>query len=175
MLKLTNKIKIKFKYEKEGTIMKKSNFFSKSVICLVAVSMSVVLFAGCQSKAASTTAADTTKQTTTATKPSADEMKKQTQESMKTLVTAGTITQAQSDKIVEALTANRGNKSGEKKQKSDQQSTDKSKTRTSPLSKLVTDGTITQAQSDAVMAKMKENFKPKNNGQSSESSGQTSN
>lgn len=172
MLKLSNKIK--FKYEEEGIVMKKRNFFSKSVICLVAISMSVVLFAGCQSKTASAASTTTTK-TSQTNKPNADKMKTQTQESLKTLVTAGTITQAQSDKILEALTANRGNKTGDKKEKSSQQSGDATKTRTSPLSKLVTDGVITQAQSDAVTAKMKEKFKPKNNGQSSQSSGQTAN
>ncbi len=161
--------------------MKKHNFFSKAVMCLIAISMSAALFAGCQSKTASSTAKQTSTETSQSNnkKPNADEMKKQTQESMKTLVTAGTITQAQSDKIVAALTTKPAdNKDGDKKPESNKddskQTSDDSKTKISPLSKLVTDGVITQAQSDAVMAKMKENFKPKDNGQSSQSTGQTS-
>lgn len=152
--------------------MKKHNFFSKSVMCLLAITMSVALFAGCQSKDASSNTKQTNTQTSQSNnkKLSADEMKKRTQDSIKPLITAGTITQAQSDKIVETLTANRTNNSGQKKSQNGQQgnqNSNQSKTKTSPLSKLVSDGVITQAQADAVMQKMKGNFKNKNNGQTS--------
>ncbi|AWI03269.1 hypothetical protein [Clostridium drakei] len=179
--------------------MKKHNLFSKSVMCLVTVAMSVSLFAGCGSK--SSTSASSTKQTTSQSSnktSNSDERKTQIQESLKTLVTAGTINQTQSDKILTALTTKPDNKGGDNKppqdngqnnnqnQQSSQQSNQQSNGQASlqgndqnkgksPLSKLVTDGVITQAQADAVMQKISANMPQKNNGQStSNSSSQTS-
>jgi polyhydroxyalkanoate synthesis regulator phasin len=149
--------------------MKKRNFFSKTTICLLAIGMSIVLFAGCQSNSGTSKTASNTTQNSQ--KPSADQMKKRIQDSVQPLVTAGTITQAQGDKIVTAYTTRpaedgQNNKTPDQKQ-NNQQGNTQNKQRNNPLSKLVTDGTITQAQADAVTQKMKENSTHKNNGQSS--------
>lgn len=172
--------------------MKKHNLFSKSVMCLVAVAMSVSLFAGCGSKS-STSTKQTTSQSSNKTSNS-DERKTQIQQSLKALVTAGTINQTQSDKIIAALTTKPDNKEGDSKPPQDNgqnnnqneqsnrqgngqansQGNDQNKGK-SPLSKLVTDGVITQAQADAVMQKISDNMPKKNNGQStSDNSSQTS-
>ncbi|AKN33594.1 hypothetical protein Ccar_23340 [Clostridium carboxidivorans P7] len=177
--------------------MKKHNLFSKSVMCLVAVAMSVSLFAGCGSKSSTSTGSSSTKQTTSQSSnktSNSDERKTQIQESLKALVTAGTINQTQSDKILTALTTKPDNKSGDNKppqdngqnnnqnQQSNQQGNGQANSQgndqnkgKSPLSKLVTDGVITQAQADAVMQKISANMPQKNNGQStSNNSSQTS-
>lgn len=168
--------------------MKKSNFFSKTMVTLVAVSMSVFLFAGCQSKSNDNSTAQTTNNTTQSSKkPDPAQMKQRMQDNLKALVTAGTITQAQSDKILEALTANTGKKDDQGKsqnnaqnnnqnnqQSNNQQGNNQNRPRNNPLSKLVSDGTITQAQADAVMQKIRGNFNRKNNGQGSQSNTQSS-
>ena len=113
-------------------------------------------------------------------------MKKRIQDSIQPLITDGTITQAQADKIVEAFTTNthKGSSQGnaQNNQKDNTQSNPQNgnknngqnKGRNSALTKLVTDGVITQAQSDAVMKKIGGNFTHKNNGQGSNNNGQTS-
>ncbi|MBV7273567.1 hypothetical protein I6U48_11665 [Clostridium sp. PL3] len=163
--------------------MKKSNFFSKTMVTLVAVSMSVFLFAGCQSKSNDNNTAQAANNTTqNSKKPDPAQMKQRMQDNLKALVTAGTITQAQSDKILEALTTNTGKKDDQGKSQNNtqnnnqnnQQGNNQNRQRTNPLSKLVSDGTITQAQADAVMQKVRGNFNRKNNGQGSQSNGQTS-
>lgn len=169
--------------------MKKHNLFSKSVMCLVTVAMSVSLFAGCGSKSSTSASSGTTKQTTSQSSnktSNSDERKTQIQESLKTLVTAGTINQTQSDKILTALTTKPDNKDGENKppqdngqnnnqnqQQSNQQENGQANSQgnnqnkgKSPLSKLVTDGVITQAQADSVMQKISANMPKKNNEQS---------
>ncbi|NMM62014.1 hypothetical protein HBE96_04775 [Clostridium sp. P21] len=169
--------------------MKKHNLFSKSIMGLIAISMSLSLLAGCQSKSTTSNSSSTTKQITTqasqssSKKVSSDERKKQIQEGVKALVTAGTITQAQSDKIVEALTTMpSGNKDGENKQDSNkpdnkpnqqggQQDNNQNSNQNkpgSPLSKLVSEGVITQTQADAVMEKIKGSMLQKDNGQTSQ-------
>lgn len=160
--------------------MKKNVFLSKTVLMLVAVSMSMVLFAGCQSKASNEGTAQTTNTTQNSKKPDPAQMKQKMQDNLKALVTAGTITQAQLDKILEALTANTGKKNNQgnsqnNAQNNDQnnaQSNNQNKQRNNPLTKLVSDGTITQAQADAVMQKMRGNSNRKNNGQGSQNNTQ---
>jgi polyhydroxyalkanoate synthesis regulator phasin len=160
--------------------MKKYNFLSKTTVCLITVSMSIFLFAGCQSS--STQAASTTTQsssTKNSNKLSPEEMKKKVQDNIQPLVTAGTITQDQADKIVTAYTTRAtgsGQNKSQDKQQNNQQGNTQNKQKNNPLTKLVTDGVITQAQADAVMPKMKGNSTRKNNGQSSQSNnGQSSN
>ncbi|WPC39964.1 hypothetical protein [Clostridium sp. JS66] len=158
--------------------MKKHNFLSKTTACLLAIGVSMALFAGCQSSSSNSGTASNATQSTSkqnGNKPSAEQMKKRVQDSIQPLVTAGTITQAQADKIIaayEARPAGNGqkNKTQDNQQSSQQGSTQnngQNKQRFNPLSKLVSDGTITQAQADAVTQKMKENSTHKNNGQSS--------
>jgi len=174
--------------------MERRNFFNKTTSCLLAIGMSIVLFAGCQSnssnsgttQAASADTQSASKQN--GNRPSAEQMKKRVQDSVQPLVTAGTITQAQADKIITAYTTRptgegQKNKTQDNQQgntqnngQNNQQGNGQNKQRFNPLSKLVTDGTITQAQADAVSQKMKENNTRKNNGQSSQNSnGQSSN
>jgi hypothetical protein len=167
--------------------MKKHNFFSKTTVCLLAISMSIFLFAGCQNNSSSNGTSQTATASNTAqnsNKPSADQMKKRIQDSIQPLVTAGTITQAQADKIITAYTTRptgdgQKNKTPDKQQNNQQgntqnntqnngQNNGQNKQRNNPLSKLVSDGTITQAQADAVSQNMKGNSTNKNNGQSSQ-------
>lgn len=153
--------------------MKRRNFFSKTTACLLAIGMSIALFAGCQSNSSTQAASNTTQSSSkqNSNKPSAEQMKKRVQDSLQPLVTAGTITQAQADKIITAYTTRpagdgQKNKKQDKQQNNQQENTqnkDENKQRVNPLSKLVSDGTITQAQSDAVIQKMKENSTHKNN------------
>lgn len=160
--------------------MKRRNFLSKATLTLIAISMSVALFAGCQSNSSSN---NTSSQTTQASsnntqkgnRPNAEQMKTRIQDSIKPLVTAGTITQDQADKIVTAYTTrpagNEQNKSQDKQQNNQNGNNanngqkGQNRQRFNPLSKLVTDGVITQAQADAVMQKIKESSPNKNNGQ----------
>ncbi|AWI05816.1 hypothetical protein [Clostridium drakei] len=162
--------------------MKKHTFLSKTVTCLLVLGVSMTLFAGCQSSNNSGNTNNTTQSTKKQNKNklSAEQMKKKVQDSIQPLVTAGTITQAQADKIIaayEARPAGNGQKNKpQDNQQSSQQESTQNKQKFNPLSKLVSDGTITQAQADAVTQKMKENSTHKNNGQSSQNNnGQSSN
>jgi len=156
--------------------MKRHNLFSKTTACLLAIGMSIALFAGCQSNSNNSETSQAASNTTQSrNRPSAEQMKKRVQDSIQPLVTAGTITQAQADKIVTAYTTRstgdgQKNKTQDKQQNNQQgntQNNGQNKQRFNSLSKLVSDGTITQAQADAVMQKMKGNSTNKNNGQSS--------
>lgn len=158
--------------------MRKHNILGKTIICILAVSISAVLIAGCQSKSSTASSADQTTNKTTQNdnkQSNADERKNQMQSNIDSLVTAGTITKDQGDKILEALTANRpekGNSEDTQQSSGGQGSTQNSgqpPKGNNPLSKLVSDGTITQAQADAVMKNMRKNS-PSNNNQSSQSS-----
>jgi hypothetical protein len=91
---------------------------------------------------------------------------------LKALVTEKTITQAQSDKVLVAVTANmRGGRAGggEKKptgsgsvdeqKPNDETQTDKSKPKNDRLSELVTSEVITQVQADTINQKLQEAIK----------------
>lgn len=168
--------------------MKRNNFLSKTIIGLLAVSMSMVLFAGCQSKASNTDTQASSNTTQNSKKPDPQQMKQRMQDNLKGLVTAGTITQAQSDKILEALTSNTQKKDNQgtsqnnaqnnnqnNQQDNSKQGNNQNKPRSNPLSKLVSDGTITQAQADAVMQKIRGNSNHRNSGQGSQNNTQNSN
>ncbi|MDF2880510.1 MAG: hypothetical protein K0R54_1067 [Clostridiaceae bacterium] len=162
--------------------MKRSKFFNKTILSLIAINMSIFLFAGCQNNSSSTTQAagnSTQSNRKNVNKLSPEQMKQRVQDSIKPLVTAGTITQAQADKIVEAYstrTSSSGQNTTQNNQQNNQQSNQQgnsqnnaqNRQRNNPLSKLVSDGVITQAQADAVMQKMRGNFTQKNNGQNSQ-------
>lgn len=153
--------------------MKRHNFFSKSIKCLLAISMSIFLFAGCKSNSNNGAAAASSNQSSTqsSSRPNLDQMKKKIQDSIQPLVTAGTITQDQANKIVEAFTT-RSNGGGQNrtqnKQQGNNQKNGQNRQRNNSLAKLVSDGVITQAQADAVMQKMKGNLTRRNNGQNSQ-------
>lgn len=155
--------------------MRKFNIFGNVVALLLIVSMTAILFAGCQSnenKATQTASAGA----------NADQRKKQMQDNISSLVTDGTINQSQADKIVEVLTTNTQRPSGQNNAQgnaqknlqeniqSNTQGSTQNRQTNSPLNKLVSDGTITQVQADAVMQKIGGNFQrpqgsqpPKNN------------
>lgn len=158
--------------------LKKISLLRSVTVLLLIVSTSLFLFTGCQSK-------DGTGQTAKAksnnkgnmVRPNADEMKKRMQDNIASLVTDGTINQSQADKILEALTANtqrfNGGTQSNNNQQNNQQNPQQNNQQNSPnntqgnnrnmqknnaLSKLVSDGVITQAQADAVMQKIRGNF-----------------
>jgi hypothetical protein len=151
----------------------------KIISILIVASMSVALFAGCSSKTADTSSA--TNQTTTNGRPGNGNnrsfdpaaMKTRYESVLKDLVTAGTITQDQSDKVLEAVTKNipnpgskGSNQSSDKNSQSqnNQAGNGQNRTRNNPLSALVTSGVITQAQADAINQKLRGNMKnPQNN------------
>ena len=124
--------------------MKKSKLIKKQLLFLLVFSLSLFIFAGCQSKSAVTTSISnkTNKSINIVT------MKQKMQKSIKPLVANKTITQAQEDKIVTALTTTNSQRSksgqtnGTKGAKTNKQLTE--------LTKLVSDKVITQAQANAV-------------------------
>jgi polyhydroxyalkanoate synthesis regulator phasin len=149
----------------------------KIISILIVASMSIGLFVGCSSKTAATSAtANTGSGNTRKFDPAA--MKTNYENVLKTLVTAGTITQAQSDKVLEAVTkatpksGDQGtNQSGDKNSqvKTNGTGNTQNRTRNNPLSALVTSGVITQAQADAINQKIRENMKNSQSSQSSQS------
>lgn len=145
--------------------MKKHKLFKKTTVYLFSIGMSILLLAGCQSKNTQSSNAQNTN------RPSQEQMKKRMQDNIQPLVTAGTITQEQADKIIAAYTTrpagNKQNRSQDKQQNNNQRN-NQNRQKNNPLSKLVSDGVITQAQADAVMEKMKSNFTHRNNDQNSQ-------
>jgi hypothetical protein len=165
--------------------MKKRKLLNKTIVSLLAISMSIFLFAGCQSNNSSAQAASNSTQSNrkNGNRMSPEQIKQRVQDSIKPLVTADTITQAQADKIVEAYTTgtngngqnstqNNQQNSQQNNQQSNQQGNSQAKgqnrQRYNPLSKLVSDGVITQPQADEVMEKMRGNLNQRNNGQNSQ-------
>lgn len=169
--------------------LKKFRLLNNAAVFLLIVSASLFLFTGCQNK----NNQNSTDQTNTSYsnvngsqsnngRPNADEMKKRMQDNINSLVKDGTINQNQANKILEELTANTQRFNGEKRPQNNQQSTQQNTQQNNPnnnqankqnrqrnnrLSKLVSDGVITQAQADAVMQKIRGNFnRPLNNSQS---------
>ena len=153
----------------------------KFISILIVASMSMGLFAGCSSKTADASAT-TTKQAAgnggnRKFDPAA--MKASYENVLKSLVTAGTITQDQSDKVLEAVTKNvpksgdQGTNQSNSQKNSQGQNTGagngQNRTRNNPLSALVTSGVITQAQADAINQKIRENMKNSQSNQSGQS------
>jgi predicted PurR-regulated permease PerM len=119
----------------------KSKLIKKQLLFLLVFSLSLFIFAGCQSKSAVTTSSSnkTNKSINIVT------MKQKMQNSIKPLVANKTITQAQEDKIVTALTTTNSQRS-----KSGQTNGTKGAKINKQLTKLVSDKVITQAQANAV-------------------------
>lgn len=146
---------------------------SLALILIITVSVSFAALSGCKSKSADTTGS------TSSGQRDPQKMKEQITSGLKSLVSDGTITQAQSDKIKTVLTQ-MTNRMGSKSKPSgsgapsdgsrpsrpsgSMQSGTQSGTTSgnrqnggqgfSPLSSLVQDGTITQDQADTVMQRI---------------------
>ncbi|ADK14654.1 hypothetical protein [Clostridium ljungdahlii] len=145
--------------------MTKNALLKKATVYSLVICMSTILFAGCQNDTSKAASSNTKNISQSGARPSSSQMEQRVQDSVKSLVTAGTITQAQADKITTAYTTHpNGNKN---KTQNNQQGGTQNKQRFNPLSKLVSDGTITQAQADAVTQKLRGNFQHRNNGPSS--------
>ena len=129
-------------------MVKKIKGVNKKLIFLLIFGLSIFIFASCQSKAA----ANNNKGNKANNKSfNVGDMKKRMQDSINPLVVNKTLTKAQEDKIVDALTINpkSGQASGAKKVRTNKQET--------VLTKLVTQKVITKAQADAVTKVIKVN------------------
>jgi len=145
---------------------------------LILASMTMVLFVGCGSTKTDTTANTNTNATDSQTRKSdPTAMKTLYSDTLKSLVTDGTITQAQSDQVLEAVTKNVPQNTGTDKSSGTDKSkgTDKTdgtgkstgtKTKNNRLSELVTSGVITQAQADTINQKVGEAMKSNQSNQS---------
>ena len=144
--------------------MKILNLSNNVVKSILVFSMCLILFTGCQSKTATATSAKSPKRNFNAA-----DMKKKMETNITALVTAKTITQSQADKVLAVLSASQmysGEKTSQNGQTKDKQTVQPkantgntpSSQRANPLSKLVTDKVITQAQSDTIMEKVRGNF-----------------
>ena len=139
--------------------MKKNKLVSKKVMFLLVFSISIFMFAGCQSKAATNGSKGSTGNNKTF---NSDAMKKKMQTSINPLVVNKTLTQAQEDKILAALipsntqrnNTNANNTKGNSKGAGSGQAAGSKGTKTNredvALTKLVTDKVITKVQADAV-------------------------
>lgn len=166
--------------------MKKHGVIQKAFITVLIVSISAFTFAGCGKKAS-----DSSSNSNNVPRFNAAQMQQTMKNNLAALVKAGTINQSQSDKILAALTANtakfssaggkrsgsgqwKGQNSGQKSQQNNSQGGSQARTRSNPLSKLVTDKVITQGQADAVMQKVRGNFGGRQNNNSNSNSSNSS-
>lgn len=143
--------------------MKESKKIFKLASVLLIFGLAVFLLAGCGSSKSDNNTSGNKSGFNQA------EMKQRYSDKLKELVSNGTITQAQSDKILTALTTGKqGNFN--RKQNSGQDNSTKNRSQNSsnsngqtnrrnfnPLSKLVQDGTITQQQADTVWQSLRGN------------------
>ena len=133
---------------------------------LIVASMTMVLFVGCGSTKTDTTTNTNTNATTNSQTRKSDPTAIKTlySDTLKSLVTDGTITQAQSDQVIESVTKNvpqdteTGKSAGTDKPKDTGKSTG-TKPKNNRLSELVTSGVITQAQADTINQKIGEAMK----------------
>jgi hypothetical protein len=145
---------------------------------LMVASMTMVLLVGCGSTKTDTTTNTNTNATNSQTRKSdPTAIKTLYSDTLKSLVTDGTITQAQSDQVLEAVTKNvpKDTETGKSAGTDKSSGTDKSKgtdksTGTKPknnrLSELVTSSVITQAQADTINQKVGEAMKSNQSSQS---------
>lgn len=182
--------------------MKKSKKSLKyAVASLLILSLASSLFMGCGSKTNAASSNKTVAGNNAGNgRMNTDAMKKRMEDSISSLVTAGTITKDQEAKILDALTTGKGgfgrNRNGNQNSQGQQNTNGNSPNSgnngnssnsnngqgqrhfgngQNPLSKLVTDGIITQAQADAVMAKIRGNMGRNNNGNSSNNNNNSNN
>lgn len=143
--------------------------FSKTVIMLLVFTMSIFLFMGCQSKNGTSTQ-NSAQSSNGRGNFNKDAMKQRYQNSLQALVKDGTITQDQSNKILDSLTTNmnnfggrRGSQNNQGNQQNNNGNNQTSRPRSNPLSKLVSDGVITQQQADKIMENLRGNRQNPNN------------
>ena len=134
--------------------MKNSKLINKKLMFLLFLSLSIFIFAGCQSKAAANDSKGNNRNNKSF---SASDMKNKMKDSINPLVINKTLTKVQEDKILAALTTTsnkKTNASGNSQTpKSGQESGaqgSRTNMQTTVLNKLVTDKVVTKAQSDAV-------------------------
>ena len=139
---------------------------------LMVASMTMVLLVGCGSTKTDTTTNANTNATNSQTRKSdPTAIKTLYSDTLKSLVTDGTITQAQSDQVLEAVTKNvpQDTETGKSAGTDKSSGTDKStgtKPKNNRLSELVTSGVITQAQADTINQKVGEAMKSNKSSQS---------
>ena len=130
---------------------------SAKMIASILIIASIVISVGCSSKKVTTTQ-NTTNSQTRKFDPAA--MKTSYENVLKSLVTAGTITQAQSDKVLEAVTTNsqgtRINKTAGTGNQNPANKPSGTRLKNNQLSALVTSGVITQTQADTINQKIQE-------------------
>ena len=128
---------------------------------LIVASMVMVLFVGCGStKTDTTTNANTNATNSKTRKFDTTAIKTLYSDTLKSLVTDGTITQVQSDQVLEAVTKNvpQDTETG-KSAGTDKDKPTGKKPKNNRLSELVTSGVITQAQADTINQKVGEAMK----------------
>lgn len=146
--------------------------FSKILIVIAIVSMSIFSFVGCQSKDASNAGGGTQQ----GRKFDKSAMEKRIKTNLDSLVKAGTITDDQSSKILTALTTRtqgtkgnggQGNEAGKKSNGSGRRNGG-----SNALNDLVKQGVITQTQADTVMKSVMGNRQNNNNASESNQANQ---
>ncbi|MCE5220257.1 MAG: hypothetical protein LLF98_03035 [Clostridium sp.] len=145
---------------------------------LIVASMTIVLFVGCGSTKTDNTTNTNTNATNSQTRKSdPTAIKTFYSDTLKSLVTDGTITQAQSDQVLEAVTKNvpQDTETGKSAGTDKLSGTDKSKgagksagtkPKNNRLGELVTNSVITQAQADIINQKVGEAMKSNKSSQS---------
>lgn len=147
--------------------MKKGKKFFKLTTILLVFGLVIFSFVGCGSSSSDKNTSPNKRGF------NADKMKQRYEGKLKELVSNNTITQAQSDKILNALTTgrqgnfNRRQNNGQGNNQNSNQNNTQSGTQNgsgqgnrqnfNPLSKLVEDGTITQQQADTVWQSLRGN------------------
>ncbi|SMC27350.1 hypothetical protein SAMN02745134_03136 [Clostridium acidisoli DSM 12555] len=133
--------------------------FSKILIVIAIVSMSIFSFVGCQSKDASNAGGGTQQ----GKKFDKSAMEKRIKTNLDSLVKAGTITDSQSSKILTALTTRtQGNEAGKGSNGGGRRNGG-----SNALNDLVKQGVITQTQADTVMKSVMGNRQNNNNNNAS--------
>ncbi|MDF2678440.1 MAG: hypothetical protein K0Q97_2792 [Bacillota bacterium] len=161
--------------------MKGLKNLNKAVVILLAFTMSMFLFAGCQGKSA-TSSQNSTQNSAGGKKFDKNATKQNYQNKLQALVKDSTITQDQSNKILDKLTTNmnndgrggrRQNNSGNQQNNAQQNANGNNQTsrpRNNPLSGLVSNKVITQDQADKVMNALRPNRQNQNNTTTSQNS-----
>ncbi|MBL4932651.1 hypothetical protein [Clostridium paridis] len=161
--------------------MKNKSILKKAIIPALVLGITASILTGCQSKNNSNNNKQANgkgyfKQGGQRMDP--EERKKQMQTNIDALVADGIITKDQGTKILEALTSNTRNQNGQannsnqdnnnnnnnnNNSNNNSENGNKNRQRFNPLSKLVSDGVITQDQADKVLQKVMGNFQRGNN------------
>ena len=167
--------------------MKKSKSFKKIAILLTVAGLSTFLLMGCTNGNSNSSGSGQSQQSSS-NRPSADQIKQNYETKLKTLVSAGTITQAQSDKILTTLTSRMGNRpsggnstgnrtgnyagKGQGNRTGNYTGGGSNRQNFNPLNSLVQDGTLTQDQANTVWQSLRGSFGGNRNSSNSSGSNQ---